>query len=100
MRSDTVVPVEEDFWLSSSQQQAEKKDVALLRRRALSLARALASCSSSPSSSSPSSLATDVELLASQVAALPPVGESELLAVEEGWLVAAVADLRARVAAF
>lgn len=97
MRSDTAVPVE-DPWLSSQQeQQGQIQDLALLRRRALSLARALSSSSSSSPSSFSSSLATDVEVLASQVAALPPVGENELLAVEEGWLVAAVADLRARV---
>lgn len=100
MRSDTVVPVE-DPWLSSQrrEQQQERQqqgqDFALLRARALSLARALSS-PSAPSSSSPS-LATAVEVLASQVAALPPIDENELLMAEEGWLVAAVADLRARV---
>lgn len=100
MRSDTVVPVE-DPWLSSQrrEQQQERQqqgqDFDLLRARALSLARALSS-PSAPSSSSPS-LATAVEVLASQVAALPPIDENELLMAEEGWLVAAVADLRARV---
>ena len=98
MRSDTVVPVE-DPWLSSQQQEQEQQqqqDFAVLRSRALSLAKVLSS-SPLPSSSSLPSLATDVEVLASQVAALPPVGEEETLMAEEGWLVAAVADLRARL---
>lgn len=100
MRSDTVVPVEDPLlssqWREQQQErQQQGQDFALLRARALSLARALSS-PSAPSSSSPS-LATAVEVLASQVAALPPIDENELLMAEEGWLVAAVADLRARV---
>jgi len=100
MRSDTVVPVEDPLLSSQRREQQQERqqqgqDFALLRARALSLARALSS-PSAPSSSSPS-LATAVEVLASQVAALPPIDENELLMAEEGWLVAAVADLRARV---
>jgi hypothetical protein len=100
MRSDTVVPVEDPLLSSQRREQQQERqqqgqDFALLRARALSLARALSS-PSAPSSSSPS-LATAVEVLASQVAALPPIDENKLLMAEEGWLVAAVADLRARV---
>ena len=95
MRSDIVVPVDPQGPSEQREQQGQRDFVFLLRARALSLAGALSSRSSSNPPSP--SLATDVEELASRVAALPPVDEDEALMAEEGWLVAAVADLRARV---
>lgn len=106
----TVVPVE-DPWLASKQQgqqqghgqREQQPDFVSLRSRALALAEALEAAAPplcSTSSASSPSLATDVELLASQIATLPAMDAEDRSVAQhrgdEAWLVAAVADLRAR----
>jgi len=109
MMISTVVPVE-DLWLASKQQgqqqghgqREQQPDFVSLRSRALALAEAFEAAAPlcSTSSASSPSLATDVELLASQIATLPAMDAEDRSVAQhrgdEAWLVAAVADLRAR----